>query len=81
MKLNVQSASRIIVFICLTTCASATGVLTQLSNNAGIYSFHPDSENFPFADGSVRFPGTAISARTIVALLTCAMGDSPDTDY
>jgi prepilin-type N-terminal cleavage/methylation domain-containing protein/prepilin-type processing-associated H-X9-DG protein len=57
------------------------GALINVTNNNGIYAFHPDGANFPFADGSVRFLSSTTSARTVVAFLTCRAGDSPDTDY
>jgi prepilin-type N-terminal cleavage/methylation domain-containing protein len=56
------------------------GTLINVTNNRGIYSFHPAGANFPLADGSVRFLGVGISAQTLVALLTCSAGDEPKTD-
>jgi prepilin-type processing-associated H-X9-DG protein len=55
--------------------------IINCSNDSGIYSFHPGGANFPFADGSVRFLVTATSPRTVVALLTAAAGDQPESDY
>jgi prepilin-type processing-associated H-X9-DG protein/prepilin-type N-terminal cleavage/methylation domain-containing protein len=55
--------------------------LINVTNNSGIYSFHADGANFAFADGSVRFLSSSTSARTVVAFLSCAAGDTPDGDY
>ena len=52
------------------------------TNDGELYSFHPKGANAVFADGSVRFLGSAMSIQVLAALITRAGGEVvPDGDF
>ncbi|HEY1065025.1 MAG TPA: DUF1559 domain-containing protein [Pirellulales bacterium] len=65
-----------------TTSPGAGGSFTfNWCNSQGVYSFHPNSAVFGFADGAVKTMTEDVSFKTLVALFTRGEGDVPGNDY